>query len=77
MSNVFLSGAHVTYNTANTQKRWHQQSTIGNTVTQKNYGIVKETKVLHFNNDLRLRAIVPEVQMLFETLYAGQMRNIP
>ena len=46
-------------------------------MTQKNYGIVKETKVLHFNNDLRLRAIVPEVQMLFETLYAGQMRNIP
>ena len=46
-------------------------------MTQKNYEIVKETKVLHFNNDLRLRAIVPEVQMLFETLYAGQMRNIP
>ena len=27
--------------------------------------------------DLRLRAIFPEVRMLFETLYAGQMRNIP
>ena len=25
MSNVFPSGVHVTYNTANTQKRWHQR----------------------------------------------------
>ena len=29
------------------------------------------------SSDLRWRAIFPEGQMLFEILYAGQMRNIP